>query len=97
MGIVRTATEAKLAELTAPDVALSALALRLAELLDSEEANAAAALQYRLTLNALVNQSKPMRSLDDLADDLDDDIEYDPDRWAPERWPQGQSSTVGAG
>lgn len=85
MGIVRTATEAKIATLSNPDIALTALALRLAELLDGEDANAAAALQYRLTLNALVSQCTPAMSLDDL---VDDDEPWEPTQWpkAPGPW-----------
>lgn len=76
MGIVRNATEAKLAELSSPDVALSALALRLAELLDSEQANAAAAKEYRATMNALRPGSKyaGMPSMDELDDELEADM-----------------------
>ena len=88
MGIVRDATEAKLAELTDPDVALSALALRLAELLDSEQGNAAAAKEYRATMNALTNKSKPSMSLDDLEDD-DDELETG--RWPRQPGPWGRA------
>lgn len=85
MGIVRTATEAKIAALSNPDVALTALALRLAEILDGEDANAAAALQYRLTVNALVAAATPSMTLDDL---VEDDEPWEPGEWpkAPGPW-----------
>ena len=67
MGPVRTATVERIAGLTDPDVALVALALRLADLLDGDEtATASAAKEYRATVLALTKAEPSGPTLDDL-------------------------------
>lgn len=54
MGPVRRATKARVASIDAPDVALVALAYRLADMLDDPEtATASAAKEYRVTITQI--------------------------------------------
>ncbi|MCC6434424.1 MAG: hypothetical protein IT196_05285 [Acidimicrobiales bacterium] len=68
MGAVRLATEVRIEQLHDPDVALVALALRLADLLDGDEPTAAAAKEYRATITALTVDAARDLSLEDLLD-----------------------------
>lgn len=63
------ATEERIRSLATPDVALVALAYRLAAMLDDPEtATAAGAKEYRATMLALTAQEAKEEGLDDLLD-----------------------------
>lgn len=68
VGPVRHATEERISGLPAPDVALVALALRLADMLDDPEATASAAKEYRATMAVLTASESSGPTLDDLLD-----------------------------
>ena len=69
MGPVRRATKQRLSELAAPDVALVALAYRLADMVDDpEKGTAAAAKEYRATMSALTSTQADTTIGDTLAD-----------------------------
>tara|TARA_R110000868_G_scaffold315811_1_gene576685 strand:+ start:119 stop:337 length:219 start_codon:yes stop_codon:yes gene_type:complete len=72
MGPVRRATIERVAAIDAPDVALVALAYRLADMLDDPEtATASAAKEYRVTITQLAAQDAKTPTVYDL-DDSDD-------------------------
>ena len=69
MGPVRRATKQRLSALAAPDVALVALAYRLADMVDDPETStAAAAKEYRATMFALTSAQADTTIGDTLAD-----------------------------
>lgn len=69
MGPLRQATEERIADLDAPDVALVALAQRLADIIDGDYANASHVKEYRGVMRDLCPPRITGPSLDDLEDD----------------------------